>query len=102
MGVTEQTARTPRIPCRRCLIEGLREEEVLLRVSDYIDAIEPDRRTPEPLYQKRLAACETCDTLSGGMCRECGCLVLYRAAIAANGCPGMTDRWTGLSENDSP
>ena len=85
---------TPRIPCKRCMIAGLREEEVLLRLSDYIDAIEPDKRAPQERYQARLAVCETCEQLSGGMCRECGCFVLYRAAIAGNDCPGILDRWS--------
>ena len=85
---------TPRIPCKRCMIAGLREEEGLLRLSDYIDAIEPDKRTPQERYQARRAVCETCEQLSGGMCRECGCFVLYRAAIAGNDCPGIPDRWS--------
>ena len=83
----------PRIPCRRCMITGLREEEVLLRLSDYIDAIEPDRRTPDAEYRRRLAVCETCDKLADGMCRECGCFVLYRAAVATNDCPDLPSRW---------
>ena len=80
----------PRIPCRRCMITGLREEEVLLRL---IDAIEPDRRTPDAEYRRRLAVCETCDKLADGMCRECGCFVLYRAAVATNDCPDLPSRW---------
>ena len=89
-------AATLRIPCRKCLIAGLREEEVLLRLSDYIDAIDSAKRTPQELYRKRLAACDCCEKLADGMCRECGCFVLYRAAIADNVCPGIPDRWSNL------
>lgn len=82
-----------RIPCRRCLIEGLDEAEVLAKLQDYIDAVDPAMRTPEEEYQRRLAVCETCPQLSGGMCRLCGCFVLYRAAKISSDCPDLPDRW---------
>ena len=86
-----------KIPCRRCLIEGLDEAEVMAKLQEYIDAIEPDKRTPDELYRRRLAVCETCPQLSGGMCRQCGCFVLYRAAKIASDCPDIPDRWSDVS-----
>lgn len=82
-----------RIPCRKCLIEGLNEAEVMTKLQEYIDAIEPSRRTPDDVYRDRLSVCETCPQLSGGMCRLCGCFVLYRAATARNSCPDLPKRW---------
>ena len=83
----------PRIPCRKCLIEGLNEAEVMAKLQEFIDAIEPSRRTPDDVYRDRLSVCETCPQLSGGMCRLCGCFVLYRAATARNSCPDLPKRW---------
>ena len=91
--LTRENASHTKIPCRRCLIEGLDAAEVMAKLQEYIDAIEPDMRTPDDLYHRRLAVCETCPQLSGGMCRQCGCFVLYRAAKAAACCPDLTDRW---------
>lgn len=82
------------IPCKRCMIAGLNRDEVLGKLADYIEAIEPSRRTEDTAYRARLAVCEQCPKLSDGMCRECGCFVLYRAAIAANSCPDAVDRWS--------
>ncbi len=82
-----------RIPCKRCMLAGLREEEVLSRLRDYIAAIEPDRRTADDVYRARLSVCEDCPQLKDGMCRLCGCFVLYRAAIASNGCPDIPAQW---------
>jgi len=75
------------------MIAGFREEDVMLRLREYIAALEPSRRTPDKLYRQRLAVCESCPKLKDGCCRECGCFVLYRAAVAANGCPDLPDRW---------
>lgn len=84
---------SPKIPCRKCLIEGLNEADVMAKLQEYIDAIEPSRRTSDDVYRDRLSVCETCPQLAGGMCRLCGCFVLYRAATAGNSCPDFTDRW---------
>ena len=89
---TDQTS-SPKIPCRRCLIEGLDETEVLAKLQEYIDAIEPTRRTPDDVYRFRLSVCEDCPQLTNGMCRLCGCFVLYRAATAGNCCPDTPGRW---------
>jgi hypothetical protein len=41
-----------------------------------------------PLYNGRLAACERCDALRGGvLCAHCGCFVLFRARSRAQICP---------------
>ncbi|MBP5463531.1 MAG: hypothetical protein J6Y20_15595 [Lachnospiraceae bacterium] len=89
----EASSPAPRIPCRKCLIEGLKESEVMATLQEYINAIEPSRRTPDDIYRNRLSICEKCRHLSGGMCRLCGCFVLYRAATAGNGCPDTPQQW---------
>lgn len=43
---------------------------------------------PEAQYRQRLSLCESCDALLGGTtCRYCGCLVRWRAKLAASSCP---------------
>ena len=82
-----------KIPCRRCLFEGVDRDKITAMIEDYLEALPEEERTPEALYRERLAVCETCDKLADGMCRECGCFVLYRAAVATNDCPDLPSRW---------
>jgi len=39
----------------------------------------------------RIAACEACEQFTGTRCRECGCYVHAKAALAASVCP--LGRW---------
>ncbi len=79
---------TLKIPCRRCLFEGVDREQVVKTIETYLEALPDGERTPDALYQERLAVCETCPNLSNGLCSLCGCFVLYRAGKTASGCPG--------------
>ncbi len=90
---SEQPASDYRIPCRKCLLAGIREEDVQNRLRDYILAIEPSERCDSAVYEQRLTICEACASLSGGMCRECGCFVIYRAAFSEKHCPYFPSGW---------
>lgn len=65
---------------------------------DYIENLDEAVKTNQPLYEKRLMICKSCDLLADGMCRACGCFVEMRAALAKNGCP--YDKWTGIQSAD--
>jgi hypothetical protein len=52
-----------------------------------INNIPDDKKTAAGLYKERLAACKSCDYLSDGMCRACGCYVELRAARNFKDCP---------------
>lgn len=81
-----------KIPCRKCLLLGVSEEEVKQKTADYLSSLPEESRTPSEEYEKRLAVCEHCPELTNGLCKQCGCFVLYRAGILANHCP-LSDRW---------
>ena len=74
--------------CRKCLTRDMiGKEEYFRTLRDYIDNLDPDIRSPEALYEDRLAICKECELLLDGMCRSCGCYVELRAAIGKNVCP---------------
>ena len=79
------------IPCRRCLMEGVRKEEILQKIEEYLNALPPEERTPAARYQSRLTVCEACSRMENGLCKECGCFVLYRAGKNSSDCPA--GRW---------
>ena len=82
---------TTKIPCRRCLFEGVDRDKITEMIEGYLEALPEDERTPEAPYRERLAVCETCPNLSNGLCSLCGCFVLYRAGKKSADCPG--GRW---------
>ena len=86
-----------KIPCRRCLMEGVKKEDILQKIEEYLNALPLEERTPAEQYQKRLTVCETCSRMENGLCKECGCFVLYRAGKNSSDCP--SGRWK-LSDND--
>lgn len=73
--------------CRKCLTNDLNQKEYFSNLHAYINNLEEEIRTDEPLYQERLSVCRDCDLLADGMCRACGCYVELRAAMKKNGCP---------------
>ena len=77
-----------KIPCRRCLFEGVDREKIITMIEGYLEALPEEERTPEGLYRERLTVCETCPKLSNGLCSLCGCFVLYRAGKKSSDCPG--------------
>lgn len=80
-----------RIPCRRCLLDGVSREGIEQKITEYLSSLSEEEQTPSALYTERLAVCESCASLENGLCRECGCFVLYRAGKAQASCP--LSRW---------
>ena len=72
--------------CYKCLLREMDVEGYFANLHDYIERIEEDIKTPDELYEERLAVCKECDYLQEGMCRACGCFVELRAAITSNHC----------------
>lgn len=85
--ITSPNPAVMKIPCRRCLMEGVRKEDILQKIGEYLDALPAEERTPAELYQARLLICETCKRMENGLCKECGCFVLYRAGKKSSYCP---------------
>ena len=83
----EEKAEELRI-CKRCLTRDMEgQEEYFRSLHEYIHNMDPDIKTPEYLYEERLAVCQKCDLLFQGMCKSCGCYVELRAAAEKNACP---------------
>ncbi len=79
--------------CRKCLMEGISEEALLEKIKAYLDALPADQKTDDGQYQVRLSLCETCPQLENGLCRLCGCFVLYRAGKRDAHCPDVKPKW---------
>lgn len=77
--------------CYKCLLREMDVDGYFANLHDYIARIEEDIKTPDALYEERLAVCKECDYLQEGMCRACGCFVELRAAITTNRC--SYDKW---------
>ena len=79
--------------CKRCLLHETNQKELLKSIHEYIDSLSEAIRTPDKLYEKRLAICKACDNLVNGMCKLCGCFVEVRAAKLANYCAEDKGIW---------
>ena len=65
----------------RCLLRDMTGENDYLRSVERYRATMPRRlRTPDALYETRLACCRDCEALQNGTCMQCGCYVEMRAA----------------------
>ena len=74
--------------CKKCLTRDMIDKaDYFKSMYDYIENLDPDIKTEDSLYEKRLATCNECERLADGMCRGCGCFVEMRAAVAKNACP---------------
>ncbi len=78
--------------CRKCLIQDM-PSEYFETMREYIRHLDPEIKTEQREYERRLALCRECESLMEGMCRICGCYVEMRAAIRARRCPGTEKRW---------
>ena len=79
--------------CRRCLLKDMDGQEYFRTVYEYIESLDPEIRTPEPEYRRRLSLCRECDCLINGMCRLCGCFVESRAAKVQSRCAASPEKW---------
>ncbi|WP_029320172.1 DUF6171 family protein [Butyrivibrio sp. AE3004] len=72
--------------CRHCLLRDIEGEEKKM-IQKYKDAIEPEDRVSDAVYEDRLSVCTKCDKLSSGTCGACGCYVELRALGINAHCP---------------
>ena len=72
--------------CRHCLLRDIEGEEKEM-IQKYRDAIQPDSRVSEAVYEDRLKVCIECDKLVSGTCLVCGCYVELRALGIGTHCP---------------
>lgn len=92
--------RVPR-PCRGCLSADLPEGEALRQLMRELwQALTPDQRADEALYQQRLKLCRACEHLMSGLCRHCGCYVEARAMRRWQRCPDVPPRWLPEDEKE--
>lgn len=73
-------------------------DEVKSNMAEYIKTIDPDQRTEQDVYEKRLAQCSSCPGLYyESTCRYCGCFVQMRALRSTMDCPNPEgSRWREL------
>ena len=79
--------------CYKCLLEDFDEKKAYNTVKELIDSIQPEKRTGEEEYRKRLNICRACDSLISGTCVKCGCYVELRAAGLSGRCPDVRNKW---------
>ena len=72
--------------CKKCLI-GQQAEDYLAMIAKSRAAVSPRDRTEDPLYDRRIEACENWGYLSGPTCLACGCYVELRAIRKSSHCP---------------
>lgn len=73
--------------CGKCLLSEFDMGGFAETVREYISLIPDDKRTDGKEYSRRLGICRKCDSLTDGMCGECGCFAEIRAAKAYMSCP---------------
>lgn len=74
--------------CKRCLTRDMADKASYFQnMYDYIHHLDEAVKTNQPLYERRLMVCKSCDFLEEGLCRACGCYVEMRAALKKNVCP---------------
>lgn len=82
--------------CRRCLLEELGEGDYLESVRRYRARLPEKERTPDDVYDARLAACKECTELVNATCNLCGCYVEIRAARRSFACPAVPAHWSAV------
>ncbi|ASS69116.1 hypothetical protein CIC07_04260 [Paenibacillus sp. RUD330] len=71
--------------CKGCRESVAVPESHLARI---LAKIRPEDSVSEQLYEQRLSACASCESLSyGTTCMHCGCLVAIRARLKPSHCP---------------
>lgn len=82
-----------KIPCIRCLMREMDEEEEYKKLKEYLDTFSEEIRADENTYEERLQKCKGCDSLNQGICGKCGCFVEARALRKKGYCPHEEPRW---------
>lgn len=80
--------------CRRCLLQDMADEiDFYQSILSYRETMLKEERAPDDLYEARLLACKSCESLQNGTCRQCGCFVEIRAARVDMHCPRPDAAW---------
>lgn len=79
--------------CFKCLLKELSEDDYYKNVYEYIASLDESVKTPDEVYEARLAICLSCKHLINGMCGLCGCFVEVRAAKKNNYCAKSREIW---------
>ncbi len=79
--------------CRKCLLRETSRADYFRQLEAYIAALDEADRVSQEIYERRLSLCNSCEHLTDGMCRLCGCYVELRAALRVRKCPGLPCRW---------
>ena len=79
--------------CRKCLLREIDEADYFQKLENYIANLDETVRVGQELYEERLSICRSCENLTKGMCRLCGCFVDLRAALKVRKCPDLPCRW---------
>lgn len=56
-----------------------------VRVLDLVDPREP--RADTPTRHARMVECRACDRFTSNVCRECGCVMVFKTWLANSECP---------------
>lgn len=95
-----ESQKEPRRFCRKCLIRDLGMNEYFRNLQEYIRNLDPEQKVSDEVYEERLAKCRTCEKLTQGMCRVCGCYVELRGIMKKNSCPLGNPRWGRMEEKE--
>lgn len=88
--------------CRKCLLSETSEAEYFQQLNAYIAGLDAADRVSQEVYESRLHICGSCENLTRGMCRLCGCYVELRAALRVRKCPALPSRWAAEKAVDIP
>ena len=61
-----------RIRCRKCLLEDTDDKSLYEKIKRTVEEMDPDVRTDDKEYRRRLELCRQCDKLLAGMWLFCG------------------------------
>ena len=74
--------------CNCRIPANLQQDQMTKAIMAYVNGIDPELRTDDAEYERRLKLCSGCRNLIGGLtCGHCGCFVLARARKQDNICP---------------
>ena len=79
--------------CPRCGEQSVSDHEYGESLKNYVDRLDPETRVSQEIYDLRLNACRSCEYLSNGVCRLCGCFTQMRAAKRSGRCPASPGHW---------
>lgn len=80
--------------CRQCLLRDLLDAQEYDKTVERVrESLSVQLRTPDDLYEERLALCRACDQLVNGTCMMCGCIAEMRAMRRDMHCPPPLKRW---------